>query len=153
METVASSNVPTRVRLERRRQAPMRLRRTWIATVAVLALAVVPAALADDRGTAIAIMNAETEVLPLGNALSKCLQASPTKNTPCIRRTSAKLAEAADRHLKLIRRALDGTERPCVRSVATHEMSFLLRWRNAARARCTETNAKGRTGSSRLQSR
>jgi hypothetical protein len=94
----------------------------------------VPAALADDRGTAIAIMNAETEVLPLGNALSKCLQASPTKNTPCIRRTSAKLAEAADRHLKLIRRALDGTERPCVRSVATHEMSFLLLWRDAARA-------------------
>jgi hypothetical protein len=99
-----------------------------------LALAAAPTARADSRTTALAVLRAQLELLAQQKALNKCLEASPTKNTPCTRRNSLKLAGVADRHIKLIQDGIDGTEVACVLQVAQQQVALLRIWRNGAMA-------------------
>lgn len=99
-----------------------------------LALGAVQAARADDVGTAKAVLRSQLAFIKQQAAMNKCLEASPTKNTPCIRRSSLKLATLADRQIKLIQTAIDGTEQPCVLTVARREITYLRIWRDGARA-------------------
>ena len=107
-----------------------------VAMVAVVAVAgsVAPAARANDRETAVAVLTAQLELLKEQKALNKCLEASPDKNTPCITKKSLIIATLAARHIKLIRAAMDGSEAPCVRTVAKQELNFLQIWRDGALA-------------------
>jgi hypothetical protein len=101
----------------------------WIATAATLAAvtsaAPATAARANDTRAAEAVVSAQILELRQENALNKCLVASPTKNTPCITRQALALAKLADREIKTISAALDGTERDCVRTVAGQEIAAL----------------------------
>ena len=105
-----------------------------VAVASALALGMVQAAFADDVGTARVVIQAQFEVLKQQQVLNKCLAASPKKNTPCIRRSSLKLSKLADRHMRLVQTAIDGTELACVLSVARQEIAYLRIWRDGARA-------------------
>jgi hypothetical protein len=105
-----------------------------VVLAAASALGVVSAALADNRGTATAVVRSQLELLQHQAALNKCLEASPTKTTPCATRSSVKLALSADRHIKLITAAIDGSEATCVRTVARLQVAYLRIWRDGARA-------------------
>ena len=122
--------------LRRRGQMSGSLGRASIAaTVAVaLSLGVVQAAPADDVGTATTVLAAQIAFIKQQAVMNKCLAASPTKNTPCIRRSSLKLANLSDRHMRLIQTAIDGTEQACVLTVARQEIAYLRIWRDGARA-------------------
>jgi hypothetical protein len=132
--------VRRRVRLNRL------LRKRWIfaAVASALALGMVPAALADDVNTASTIVQAQLAFLKQQTVLNKCLAASPTKNTPCIRRNSLKLAKLAVIHIGLVKAALDGTERACVATVAQQEITYLRIWRDGARALARNERKKAR---------
>src|SRR5262249_15563274 len=106
--------------LRRRGQVSRRACRVRLAAMAATALSLGfgQAAPADDVGTAKTVLRAQLAFIKQQAAMNKCLSASPTKNTPCIRRSSLKLATLADRHIKLIQSAIDGTEQPCVATVA-----------------------------------
>ena len=100
----------------------------WIATAAVIAaLAAVPAtaAPANDTRTAEAVVTAQILETRQESTLNKCLAASPTKNTPCIRREALALSKLAGREITTISSSLDGTERDCVRTVANLELASL----------------------------
>jgi len=114
------------------------------AVASALALGTVPVALADDISTATAVLQAQLALLKQQNVLNKCLAASPTKNTPCIRRNSLKLATLADRHIRVIQTAIDGTELACVRTVARQEIAYLRIWRDGARALFRNERKKAR---------
>jgi hypothetical protein len=105
-----------------------------MALAAASALAVVSAARADNRGTATAVVRSQLELLSHQTALNKCLEASPRKTTPCAVRSGLKLAASADRHIKLISAAIDGSEATCVRTVARQQVAYLRIWRDGARA-------------------
>ena len=113
-----------------------RARRASVAAIVLtaLSLGIVQAANADDVGTAKTVLRAQLAFIKQQAVMNKCLAASPTKNTPCIRRSSLKLATLADRHIKLIQSAIDGTEQPCVVTVARQEITYLRIWRDGARA-------------------
>jgi hypothetical protein len=89
-------------------------------------------------------VQSQVELLAQQSALNKCLAASPKRNTPCIRRNSLKLAEMAQRHLRLTQAAIDGTEAPCVRTVARQQVSYLRIWRDGARALHANERGKAR---------
>jgi hypothetical protein len=105
-----------------------------LSVVGAISLWIAPAVSADDRGTATAVLTSQLALLERQNALSKCLAASPTKNTPCTKRNSLSLAKVADREIKLINSAMDGSESDCVRTVARQQLSYLRLWRDGALA-------------------
>ena len=105
-----------------------------VLAAAVVALGAASGALADNRGTATAVLQSQLELLTQQRALNKCLVASPTKNTPCIRRNSLKLATLASRHIRMIQAAIDGTEAACILTVARQQIAYLRIWRDGARA-------------------
>lgn len=105
-----------------------------VVVAATVAATAAPAALGDDRGTASAVLQSQIEFTKQGSALNKCLDASPTKNTPCIRREALKLAALADRHIAAIRAAMDGSEAACIVTVAQQQIAYLKVWRDGARA-------------------
>ncbi len=110
-------------------------RRALIAVgVSMLVLGAAPAALGTSAGAATTVIQAQLEFIKQQKVLNKCLAASPKKNTPCIRRNAVKLAAIADRHIKQIRGALDGTEVACVVTVAQQEIAYERIWRDGARA-------------------
>jgi len=117
----------------------------WI-VVGFVAVALVGAATAraDDKGTATAIVTSQLELLKKQAALNKCLAASPKKNTPCIRRKALSLATLAGRQIKLIQAAMDGSEKPCVLTVAQQEIAYLRIWRNGALALYRNQRKKAR---------
>ncbi len=90
------------------------------------------------------ILKTQLEFVKQQKVLNKCLAASPTRNTPCTTRASLKLATTADRHIAQIRGALDGTEAPCVRTVANQQIAYLRIWRNGALALHRNERAKAR---------
>jgi hypothetical protein len=114
------------------------------AVVCALALSIAPAATADNQGAALVILKTQLEFIKQQTALTKCLKASPTRNTPCTTRNSLKLATMADRHIAQITAALDGTEAQCMRTVANQQIAYLRIWRDGARAlhRNQRTKAK-----------
>lgn len=103
------------------------------ALVAIVLLAVAPlpavAARSDDAGTIRAVLAAQLASTRQGQALNKCLAASPHKNTRCTLREALKLANLHTRLIMSITAAMDGTERACVRTVATKEITYLKMWR------------------------
>ena len=101
-----------------------------VAAVAVLSAI----ARADDKGAATAVLTAQLTLLDQEKVLSKCLAASPRKNTPCITRAARKLATIAAQGITQIKTALDGTESACVRTVAAQELSIHGLWRTGALA-------------------
>jgi hypothetical protein len=105
-----------------------------IVVAGAVVLGIPPAARADDRETATAVITAQLLFLKQQTALNKCLAASPHKNTPCTTRNSLKLAKLADQQIKLINAAMDGGEIACVRTVAQQEITILRLWRNGALA-------------------
>jgi hypothetical protein len=116
-------------------------------TVAVfVAVALVGAATAraDDKGAATAVVTSQLELLKKQAALNKCLAASPKKNTPCIRQKALSLATLAGREVKLIKAAMDGTEKPCVQTVALQEIAYLQIWRSGALALYRNERKKAR---------
>jgi hypothetical protein len=122
-------------RAARRGEATRSRRLVVVAVIAAVSvLGVVSSALADNRGTAIAVVRSQLELLSHQTALNKCLEASPRKTTPCAVRSGLKLASSADRHIKLITSAIDGSEATCVRTVARQQVAYLRIWRDGARA-------------------
>jgi hypothetical protein len=108
---------------------------TRVVALVVLAVLVgATAARASDRGTATAVVTSQLALIEKQRALNRCLVASPSKNTPCIRKKSLSLAALALRHINLIQTAMDGTEKPCVRTVAQQELAYLRIWRAGALA-------------------
>lgn len=119
------------------RTASIDVRPGWAATLALVAVVVgvlATNARADDKGTATAVLTAQLTLLDQERALNKCLAASPKKNTPCIVRAARKLATIAAQGIAQIKAALDGTEQPCVRTVATQELSIHGLWRRGSLA-------------------
>ena len=104
------------------------------AVLAAVLAAAAPAARADDRGAATAVISAQLKLLDEQLALNKCLKASPTRNTPCIVRAARRLAAVANRQIGVIRSSLDGNEIACVRTVANRELSIQTLWRRGALA-------------------
>jgi hypothetical protein len=116
------------------------------AVLAAVLAAAAPAARADDRGAATAVISAQLKLLDEQLALNKCLKASPTRNTPCIVRAARRLAAVAGSHrahhtsptakrqIGVIRSSLDGNEIACVRTVANRELSIQTLWRRGALA-------------------
>ena len=115
-----------------------------VAVFVALALVVAATARADDKGTATAIVTSQLELLKKQAALNKCLAASPKKNTPCIRQKALSLANLAGRQIRLIQAAMDGTEKPCVRTVALQEIAYLQIWRAGALALYRNERKKAR---------
>jgi hypothetical protein len=112
-------------------RCPPRAGAAIVAAVVLLVVATIPAVAArrDDAGTMKAVLAAQLASTRQGNALNKCLAASPHKNTPCTLREALKLANLNMRLIKSIRSAMDGTERVCVRTVALKEITYLKIWR------------------------
>ena len=115
-----------------------------VALALALLLGIVPAALADSQRTAAVILKSQLEFVGQQKVLNRCLAASPTKNTPCTTRASLKLATMANRHIAQINGALDGTEAPCVLTVAKQQISYLRIWRNGALALHRNQRTKAR---------
>jgi hypothetical protein len=115
-----------------------------VALGSALLLGLAPAALADSKRAAAVIVKSQLEFVGQQKVLNKCLAASPTKNTPCTTRASLRLATMADRHVAEIRSALDGTEAPCVRTVANQQIAYVRIWRNGALALHRNERAKAR---------
>jgi len=109
-----------------------------------LTLGVVSPALADSRATVTTVLQSQLEMITQQKALNKCLAASPTRNTPCIRRNSLRLASMASRHIRMIEAVSDGTEAACVRTVARQQIGFLRIWRDGAQALYRNERKKAR---------
>jgi hypothetical protein len=129
----------TRGRIYKEDEMPTMIKVGIIATFA-LALPAVAAPIAD-KNAAAAVLQAQAEVLTQEQALARCLAASPTKNTPCIKNTSRLLARLIDRHISQIQAALNGSERACVRAAARSAVKAFRLERSAAEA----LNANRRT--------
>ena len=99
-----------------------------IAAVAVGA-APVNAARANNTRAVRAVLTAQTIEGQQETFLNTCLAASPSKNTPCIRRQALSLSTVADREIKTIGSTLDGREMVCVRTVAGQEIAYLKLWK------------------------
>jgi len=116
-----------------RPRSPGRLARIFVTvTLAAVVLAFTPGARATDQHTAATIVYVQLAFLDKQRALNKCLAASPHRNTPCIRQKALSLATFAARQIKVIGAAMDGSERACVRTVASQEIAYLRIWRKGA---------------------
>ena len=115
-----------------------------VAVFAAVVLVGAATARADDKGTATAVVTSQLELLKRQAALNKCLAASPKKNTSCIRQKALSLATLAGQQVKLIKAAMDGTEKPCVRTVALQEIAYLQIWRAGALALYRNERKKAR---------
>ena len=104
------------------------------AVLAAVLAAAAPAARADDRGAATAVISAQLKLLDEQIALNKCLKASPGRNTPCIVRAARRMAGVALRQIAVIKAALDGDEIACVRTVANRELTIQTLWRRGGLA-------------------
>ena len=104
---------------------------TALVAIVLLAIAALPAGAArrTDAGTIRVVLTAQLASTQQGQALNKCLAASPHKNTRCTLREALKLANLNTRLIKSITAAMDGTERACVHTVATKEITYLKMWR------------------------
>jgi len=130
------------------RPGSRRARARWACALVLGAVAAVAfaasSARADDESMIQAVTNAQLLELKQEYALNLCLQASPTKNTPCIRREARKLAALDGRLITTISAAFDRRETPCVRTVAQLEISYLTLWKAGATALSRDQRKKAR---------
>ncbi len=89
---------------------------------------------ADDVGTATTVLRGSARVIKRTGGHGQCLAAGPTKNTPCIRRSSLELAKHLGSSHEVDQAPIDGTEQACVLTVARQEIAYLRIWRDGARA-------------------
>jgi hypothetical protein len=109
-----------------------------------LVVGVPAAALASAHSVARAVVSAQVAETSQEQALSKCLAASPKKNTPCIVREAHALANLDATLIESINSAMDGNESGCVRSVAEKELAYLALWRSGSLALATGHRTKAK---------